>query len=969
MTLQAPGGMGKTMHLRWFVSRLCVPLGIATAWLDFDAVVPQVALVEPWLVLLAFAEQLNTQVEGSPLTELLSQDAAGELATLWRTQSGLTPATGRYGPAGWLNEPIRLRMETALNALPGHRPIVLVVDTLEVASQRSGYPLSALIGELRELHDMCPDLRLVFAGRLNLSAQAPDHADFFDSAIPLPLEPFDYHERFDYLHTVRAFTDSAMVQVIADRSDGNPFKLSLVADIVTDAGDLSTEDFAAYKQVDLMYLLERVLLRIEEMDVRWVLRYGAIARQLDYELVDKAMAPVLAREMERTLAAGGDDPERGLPAKVAQTWQRGGAPASLAVVWDALCRYEAESSWVTVLGSGREAVLRLHVDVTQPMRRLVHDQPVFDELSERFADEYRRRAAAVKRDGRSRPGEWGRWTREELYHRLHKEPDDRSGLVRRRLDEAPRDELEGLLDDLLSHEYAVAGLFGDTDDESGPGDTRPSPTPAIVAELAMRSAWHTLTNRHTEDQAVWNRLQQTATRLQRLQSHPTAAVSSPLLVPVQAAVDMYRPFPPPGHRRQTIERWARPLRTAIHDLKGRRERIYSLVLLGALLGRSDALGAEQAFRRALTLTREETSRTNSGAVRRVSETEVLEALADHLLDEGDVVSGQEELRRAARRARGGSDESAHLRLREARFLLLAGQPNAAAARAATYTTLPDVGLDASVVCARALVAARRPAEAVELCDEALVRAEAHPALETAQTAAIDLAAVAALAHAARGEPDRALDVLERGEGAVASRAGAAARRLLAARLHVELRVQGNYNEAASTLQRSTSLVEGGRDNAALALRLYRVEWLAGTDTNPNTAVTALSELTHDLAREWAPRAHHIRAAIEALVLGHGGMSLHALTGELQHVRPAGARLALLSELTRVAALPERDGHAELRALALEAFEPRQLASVPDADDRHLMLLIGAEVERLTADSAAAAHMLGQISGGGAGRRL
>ena len=84
LSLQAEGGMGKTMHLRFLTSRICAPRGIPCACIDFDAIMPTVALEEPWLVLLAFADQLNRQLAGGPLTELLASDLAANLPRLWR---------------------------------------------------------------------------------------------------------------------------------------------------------------------------------------------------------------------------------------------------------------------------------------------------------------------------------------------------------------------------------------------------------------------------------------------------------------------------------------------------------------------------------------------------------------------------------------------------------------------------------------------------------------------------------------------------------------------------------------------------------------------------------------------------------------------------------------------------------------------------------------------------------------------
>ena len=43
-------------------------------------------------------------------------------------------------------------------------------------------------GQLQKLHDACPAIRLLFAGRFDLAGEVPAHAEMFTSALPLPLK-------------------------------------------------------------------------------------------------------------------------------------------------------------------------------------------------------------------------------------------------------------------------------------------------------------------------------------------------------------------------------------------------------------------------------------------------------------------------------------------------------------------------------------------------------------------------------------------------------------------------------------------------------------------------------------------------------------------------------------------------------------------------------------------------------------
>jgi AAA ATPase domain len=947
MVLHAPGGMGKTMHLRWFVTHVCVPRGIACARIDFDDVVATAAVDEPWLVLLAFAEQLERQLADDRLKYLLTGDAAEELPRLWRTSRADLEVGTRSRGGG-----IRERLVSALNDLPSADPIVLVIDTLEVASLRTGASLAPLVAELRALQEACPAVRLLFAGRFDIAHEVPEHADFFDSASRLPLDPFDREERVTYLGETRGLTDPALIDAIADHSDGNPFKLALIADLVEGAEGLDPDDLEAYGRVDLMYLLERVLLRIDEMDVRWVIRYGAMTRWLDRELLERAMAPVLAREMRNALR---DEPERGLPRKVAGTWARRGAAEDLDAVWEGLKRYAKEASWLTVKGSPPNDTLHFGVDVLQPIRRLVREQAVFRELHEGIADEYRRRAE----QDRARRADW---TGQELYHRLLADPSAGAPIARERLARALPDEARTLIDHLLSREYAVAAQFGEPDDDAGPGDTRPAPPEDLLAELLLLAARVELPELRDGQEQAWDRCRRAVVRLDHLQHMREAR-----LVPVRAALRLYQPRRERRHRSVVTAEWRDTLREAIESIDAPDERVEALTLLAELVGGDDPAGAEDALSRALAIASAPAGRRQrlgyvlTGPARR----RLRQATAETVFQSGDVRRGLQMVRQFAR---GESRDVAAFAVQEARFLLAAGQPAGAARAAADAATVGrgTVRNRALALRARALLEALQPNDALEACASAPDLAEMTAAGDraSAEALAVSFAAVSAAANALKGQVTAALTTLDRAERLDAARAGAPARRLAAARLQIELRAVGDFRAASGTLDRVWPLVVNADDYDALLVRLYRVEWQAEGLGERGIAAAELRLLIADLVADGAPRSHRVRAAIAGLALGDPEADhLEALVRELELVQPPAARLGMLRELRRVARIG--DGAAGERLRDLTGSTPADgTPEVPDPGDARLLRLTAVEVERAVAGNHPAADVLRSVRGGG-----
>ena len=947
MQLRARGGMGKSMHLRWLIARHCVPRGIPCARIDFDLVVAPTALEEPWLVLLALAEQLNRQLAGTPMTDVLTAESAAQLPRLWLRPPPGSQAVGAglRGPGASRDETTRHRLERALNRLERDTPVVLVLDTLELAVMRSGASLAPLVGELRRLREACAAVRLIFAGRYDLSERLPDHGGLFETE--LELHGFSADESARYLTQVRGFDDPALVDVIARRSDGSPFKLALIADILADAGGVTAEDLAAYEQVDLVYLLDRVVLRIPETEVRWVLRYGAIPRALDRDFLERVMMPVLAVEMPRRGEARPlDDPDAGLPQRAADAWPASAPPAGAEAVWSALTHYAEQASWVMPVDG---STVRFHPDVLQPMRRLVAGNEIHRALHERAAAYFRERADRERR-------EWVRWTREEIYHRLQADPEAGAELVREHLRAAagrPADR-RAIVEDLLDGRYyAVGELFGEPDDEAGPADTRAQPPPVLVAELLHVAGLLRLDAALRGDARAREAMALAVVRLDQVQRATGEVVADERIVLLRAALDLSVPGDAAENRDAARARWERRLRAAITRLDDPYESTQTTMLLADLVAPRSPSEAETLIRQGIAIARTQPILT-------LNRMPFQRRLVEQLIRRGDFDAAAHELRQARHPVAPQSMEAVRLALQDVRISSYAGRHARAArlAREAARSAQGQAHARMVLWAARAAVAARDPAQAMEHLLQ--LAAPKRRGADDDGWIWVELTATTAAAWAALGQFAPALDTLDTALDGAESRWPGAVRRLLSVQLDFELRVLRDLKRAELTVERSRALAAGAEDFSGVVLRLQRAEWLAARG-EPGAARSALGEEIERLERLGGPRGHHVRAALEGLAIDapdHTEWHLERLVAHLEATRPATARLAQLRELVRAAPVRQESRAAgRLRRLAVQALSGKSLSDITEAGDRTLMQLAAAEVARIARGDSEAAHVL------------
>jgi len=395
--LHATGGMGKTMFLRRLIARELVLAGVPCARIDFDEVGMDAVRARPWLLLLPICEQLNPQLPRPYLTEII--ESAPPFRRLLQPtatpDSAPAPVTehDQDGGAGLVT-----RMGYALRE-SGAAQVLVVLDTLEVATV---FPetVAQVFALLRQCHALVPDLRLILAGRYHLGTKVPALAPLLAAeARTFLLDRFNPGEAAEYLR-FRGVDDAALIEACVAkvrepagpgvRPGCNPFKLALLADLVLGRDGTDADFVRALPNADYQYLLERVIKRIREQPLRWMVRYAAIPRRLTFEYMDQVLLPPLRRVL------GGAQPEdapqdptrlpAALPAGAVQDlWvPEPAADLGAEALWDALLRYESGQGWIShVPGTGAyRGSLQLHGDVAGPMRELLSLQPIFGKLQE-----------------------------------------------------------------------------------------------------------------------------------------------------------------------------------------------------------------------------------------------------------------------------------------------------------------------------------------------------------------------------------------------------------------------------------------------------------------------------------------------------------------------------------------------------------------------------------------------------------
>ena len=402
--LHAPGGLGKTLFLRWTIARQLIPepRRVPCVRIDFDFIAPDLLAQAPWLLVAPLAEQLNQQLPGAPLSTLLLDLRVPAL--LLRRPRGRDDEA-RVSPgvveritrevAGEKDVPGRVASQLQSVLKPG-QPVVVVLDTLEDTLLHDPTALLRALDYLAGLRARLPNLRLVLTSRYNLLDRLPEFAARArEATLTHELRPLEPEEGVQFLLTCGLDCSHPLAAVVA-RAEGNPFKLSLLAELCLADPDLDAAAVETLPSVDFAYLVDRVVKRIPEMAVRWVVRYGVIPRQLTPAYLEQVMWPELARSLTGTQP---DDVPRGrLPEGTTKYldrdwWTTTGALPTPADLWAQVKKYTSGRGWI-LSDTGDPDTLRFHSDVVVPMRKIVGRQPISEKLHRASAAWADQRAAA-----------------------------------------------------------------------------------------------------------------------------------------------------------------------------------------------------------------------------------------------------------------------------------------------------------------------------------------------------------------------------------------------------------------------------------------------------------------------------------------------------------------------------------------------------------------------------------------------
>lgn len=424
LQIYAGGGMGKTMFVRWLLARHLVPQGIPCARLDFDFDQPSWLSERPWRMVLKIARQLNEQMPDTPFNELIKEYADAEAEEDIASTDAAQDVERAHSNDERFNPEAFPRFTSALLDAKSAAPVI-VFDTLEQISLYYQIGLLELIGKFAGVQREYPALRLILVGRYDLGGKDRDGSEHIpgfteqsgEKTVSLPVALFSREEAHDYLTKRRGLTDDGRAQAIIDRSDGVPFKLSLFATIVQDDPSLDETAIREMENVNVEFLIKRVVDRIKEPLAQWVLRHGVVPRQLTKTFLRDVMVPLLQEIQQGRIAldTGQDklpehlqNPERfktGLLKSPADT-------VNVDEMWATLNRYATDYSWISQSKDWPDTLV-FHADVVDAMRTLLQKHEAFSRLHEDAIRYYEARALSDEAN-------WTRWTREAIYHRFQR---------------------------------------------------------------------------------------------------------------------------------------------------------------------------------------------------------------------------------------------------------------------------------------------------------------------------------------------------------------------------------------------------------------------------------------------------------------------------------------------------------------------------------------------------------------------
>jgi tetratricopeptide (TPR) repeat protein len=408
LNLHATGGMGKTAAIRWLIAHRCVGKRIPVARIDLDFTEIFQLTDTPRLIHM-LASELNRQIPQEPFSELLID-----------LQSYVGAATARVFNReieGYEKELVGRFGKILSESRGADAPVVLIFDTIENGLLYNLDEFEKVVSILAAIRGEAPGIRVVLAGRYPLLEWIEASQEYEKFCDVVRVDEMSGDEAETYLIEKRGVADERTVKLVVRNAGGVPLKLALYADIIRTTPGLTAKDIESYGRsgADVIYLIERVIDRLREPELQWILRYGSVPRQLTLPFVEIVMQPYLREEMAKGTAA--DDPEKNLPQRsTGHAFPRNviasvDAPIDFPALWTRLRRYASEQSWVFP-DRDRKDTLRFRSDVVNPMRRLLAENSVFVKLHRAAIRYYEKQAK------KSSGLEWAALICEAIYHRF-----------------------------------------------------------------------------------------------------------------------------------------------------------------------------------------------------------------------------------------------------------------------------------------------------------------------------------------------------------------------------------------------------------------------------------------------------------------------------------------------------------------------------------------------------------------------
>lgn len=880
LELHALGGMGKTHFLRWAVARYCVPHDVPVARVDFDFVRDDDAGEGPLRFVGRLARALADQLASPALMDVARR--AGEYADVAEERG----TSGAGGPDDLVDSFLD---EFAQGVRQG--PVLLILDTMEEARARRLVDVPAVLRLLARLHERQPGLRLILAGRFTLAEHFPAaHAALGGGVRTVELKEFTPDEARAYLRDACRVADDAMVEAMVRAGQGVPFMLALLADVHAANPSLGPDEIGR-RDVGVQYLVERVLKRVPQYEVRWLLRYGVVPRRLTQTFVAGVMLPFLTRAMSGDVSF--DDPavdevDQDLAGN--PLWTRNRETPPIDEMWESLAQYAGASSWVSRAQAEPDALV-VHPVVAGAMRAVLRPQRVVRALHQAATEHFAARATAD-------PGQRARWYREELFHRGHFDHPGAAARWRALMRGAAAD--PG-----LRHALATEAIAQAADGAEWPREHLLAEAHLGVARACLDLA------AATPPAAAGTRLAEGRAALADARALEGDA-GRPLLPPAEVALVEARLLQPTNPNRAFGI-----VRDALDGVSDRATRLEFEALAGELALAGRLPGGWTHFAAAI-----EHARDVGDGARAVTLGERLALyLAEFDRIRAALAACEEALEGARREA---PERIAALLTLLGTLRLRFGAPAGALDAVAPVRgdIRAPVTAAAMLVRVRALLDLRRPAEALGEVENWVLAVRAHVRVVDGESEARATAEIGAALRESQGQAyralldhGRALDAFDAARGLWREIGGVErAERCLQQQIELQLHDVGNFRHARRLLDQAapsgaeTTSAEGMRAGAptesAFTFAALRAEWLDRTGDGARAAAVV------DAALEQADAAHMPRALVRLALAGLARRHRPAPPRYLSHLRRGleavdggPARLALLGRLARCAPVP------------------------------------------------------------------